>query len=505
MTSSTSTEADDVGAVATDPLQRQDAGQVVARGTTIRIVGYGIGMLTTAAASILLLRHLGVAAFGRYVTVTSVLAIVGGVTDAGLATVVGCDLALRRSDSERQRLLANLLGVRMVLTPLGVLAATLFAVIAGYGPTLVVGTVLAGTGLVLGSCQWTMVLPLWVDLRIVRWTVSDLLRQVAALLGIAVLVAARAGLEAFFAIPIVVAVVGIIATPLIRGRRVSWRPAFDRSTWRVLFRETLPLAASFVMDMFYFRLLIVLVSLLASTVATGLYATSFRVVEMLYGLTGLIGMTTLPLLTVAAADRRRLGDILQGLTEVGLIVGCYLVLLVVVLAGPVLEILGGDAYRAAAPVLRIQVVALIPVCLGHIWQGGLIALRSQRSLMIANGVALVTVVAAGILLIPEHGARGAAVAALAAELAFTGSLLISLIHAGGDVRPRFGGLWKGVAAMGAGLASVYVADLSWLAGATLATLAFGAVVAVTRALPEQFWATFAPRFPRQRPAPVASS
>ena len=112
-----------------EALRGADVGLRVIRGATVRGAGYGVGILITAAASVLLLRHLGVVDFGRYMTVASLVAIVGGLTDAGLSAVGSRDLALRRPGGERRRLLANLLGLRLVITPLGVLAAIAFALL----------------------------------------------------------------------------------------------------------------------------------------------------------------------------------------------------------------------------------------------------------------------------------------------------------------------------------------------------------------------------------------
>ena len=70
--------------LADDVLRSPEAGALVIRGGAVRTLGYGVGVGLTAVASILLLRHLGVADFGRFMTVTSLIAIVGGVTEAGL-------------------------------------------------------------------------------------------------------------------------------------------------------------------------------------------------------------------------------------------------------------------------------------------------------------------------------------------------------------------------------------------------------------------------------------
>ena len=125
-----------------EPLRSADVGLRLIRGGTVRVTGYGLSMLLTAVASVILLRYLGVADFGRYMTVATLIAIVGGVTDAGLTAVGARDLALLAPGEDRRGLLANLLGLRLLITPLGALAAIGFAIVAGYDRTLVLGTVL---------------------------------------------------------------------------------------------------------------------------------------------------------------------------------------------------------------------------------------------------------------------------------------------------------------------------------------------------------------------------
>jgi O-antigen/teichoic acid export membrane protein len=213
-----------------DLLRTPAAGRLVIRGAAVRGMGYGVGVLLVAAASVFLLRYLGVADFGRFATIMSLIAIVSGVTDAGLTAVGARDLPLR-ARAEQPRLLANLLGLRLLLTPLGVLGAAAFAIVAGYDDELVLGTLLAGAGLVLINAQATMMLPLQVDLRIGRLTAAEILRQALTVAGIVVLVAAGASLLPFFAVPIIVGLGVLAASPLLIGPNLVFRPALDRGSW----------------------------------------------------------------------------------------------------------------------------------------------------------------------------------------------------------------------------------------------------------------------------------
>ena len=285
-------------------LESPEAGAMVIRGGLLRAAGYGAGILITAAASVLLLRYLGVVELGRYATVVSLIGIVSGVTDAGITTVGARDLARLPTAEQRRHLLSNLVGLRLVLTPIGVLAAVLFTALAGFDEVLVLGTLVAGFGLVLLNVQVTMTLLLSVDLKVGRLAVVDVIRQAVALAGIAVLVAAGASLLPFFSVYILAGIVLLALTPLLVGPNMAWRPAFDRETQRHLIREALPLAAAIVMNVLYFRILVILMSLIASGFATGLFATSFRIFEILFLIPSLVLAVALPVVSVAAETVR---------------------------------------------------------------------------------------------------------------------------------------------------------------------------------------------------------
>ena len=271
------------------------------------------------------------------------------------------------------------------------------------------GTVLAGFGLVLVTCQTTMTLPLTVALRIGGLTALELAKQLVMLAAIALLVLVEAGLLPFFAVSIAVGLVALAVSPRLLGSELVWRPAFAAAEWRLLIRETLPLAAAVVIGVVYFRLLILLMSLLATAVETGLFATSFRVTELLYSVAALGVSVVLPVLSVAVEEPDRLRYMLQRMIEVAFILSTFLVLVVFILAEPVLELLGGPSYRDAAPVLRIQVFALIPVFLGQVLVMGLISVRRPSVQVVANGLAVPVLLVLGVVLIPREGATGAAV------------------------------------------------------------------------------------------------
>jgi len=476
-----------------DVLHTPEAGPKVIRGGALRFMGYAAGVLLGAAASIFLLRHLGVTDFGRYVTVMSLIAIVAGVTDAGLTVVGSRELAVRPAGEQRDRLVANILALRLVLTPVGVLLAVGFAIVAGYSDEMVLGTLLAGAGVVLVTAQGTMMLPLSVELKNGRITVAEVVKQFVTLLGIAALAIAGAELLPFFVVQILVGVVVIAITPLLLGRSGLFRPRLDRDEISPLIRLALPLAAAFVLSQLYFRVLVILVSLMSSERETGLFATSFRILELLVGIPLLLAGVVLPVAAAAAAtDPKRLAYVLQRISEAALVGAAGLAIVVAIAAEPLIVILGGEQYRGAGPILAIQAFALVGIFVSQAFTVGLLATRHQREIAITTALGLVSIFVLGLALIPAFDSTGAAVAAVAADLLLAVLTYIALRRAGPGRTLRFGFVPRvAVASLAAGVIA-FVPGVPQLALAAIAAAVYAVVAYAVGAVPREVLDAFRP-------------
>jgi O-antigen/teichoic acid export membrane protein len=470
-----------------------DAGARAVRGGMLRTAGYGFGFFLGIPTSVLLLRHLGVDEFARYATVVALLGIVSGITDAGLTAVGSRELALRPRGPERDELLATILGIRLIVTPIGVAFAVLFALVAGYSHALVLGTLAGGIGVVAVSVQATLLMPLPVEMQFGRVTIVDVLRQVLALAGVAVLVAIGAGLLPLLAVQAPLGILTLLATIALTSRGGLVRPHFERELAMTLLRQALPIAISLAFGVIYLRVLVILCGFLTSTTQTGYFGTSFRAFEVLWGLPILMLSAALPLLAVAGRDdRARLVGALQTMTEAALIFGLFIAIAIAVGARPILIALGGDQYRGASNTMRIQICAIVLVFVGQAWQLALVALHHQRAIAIANGVALVVVIVMGLILVPPFGAVGAAIAAVVAEAALAGSALFSLWKLERALLPsgRFAPRVLAIAAI-TGVGGALIPDARL--GACVGALAFVVLMFVTRSMPPELLAAFGAR------------
>ena len=465
------------------------------RGTAARTIGYFAGLALALGAMPLLTRHLGVVDYGRYVVVGSLITIVTIVADAGLTAVGVREYAVRDTEG-RRRLMRNLVAVRLVVAAIGSAGAVLFALIAGYNSVLVAGTALCGVGLALSVARQTYIIPLTAELRLGLATLLDLLRQALTVVGIVILVVAGAGLLAFFVLPIPVGAATLAVTLFtIRGHRRA-RPRVDVEEWRYLLAETLPAAAASVLASLFYRVAIVMMSLIAAAVQTGYFSVSFRVVEVFVAVPSLIVGSAYPVLSRAAdTDQQRLARGFQLLFDVSVVLGAWTALALAAGAEPVIAIIGGPDFAPAVPVLQIQALALAATFPVTLFGGTLWVVRAKRQLVVGDlvGVAL-AIVLTGVL-VPIAEAKGAAIAMLCAETLLAVWLGVALLWPRPELRPSLKVLPKVLVALAVGAALAF-APLPDLLAVALGSLAYLGVLLALRGIPPEIW--YAARSRRKR-------
>jgi O-antigen/teichoic acid export membrane protein len=465
-----------------DILDTAEAGPSVIRGSLLRLSAYLLGTLATVASSAVVIRHLGVINTGRYITVTAIVLIVLTVSDLGVTGIAVRDYS-SGPKGDRQRLLANLLGIRMTIAVGGLIIAVLFTVAVGYPLVMVIGTVIAGLGTLGLVVQDACAIPLQVGLRF-GWVAG---LQLAIQAGVAIeavlLALAGAGLLPFFATQIPIVLPALFVTVLVSGRDVRVLPTIDTKRWRQMLGRILPFSGAVVLSVIYFQIAQIMVSLISNAHQTGYFGVAFRVLVSFTALPPLLVSTALPMLARAARDdSERFDYASRRLAETMLLAGCGLALALFLGARFAVDVVAGAHFGHSVEVLRILAVALLGTFVIGARGYALLSLDRLRAMLACNALALVVVVVAGVPLISVYGAKGAAIGMVAAELTLAAGYEYSLTRGRRELGLGLGFVLRAAAAtvaaaavaLGLGLTPVIAATLG-LALYLAALLALGIV------------------------------
>ena len=472
------------------------AGGLIIRGGALRGLGYALGLLASLLAAAVMFRHIGVEGVGQYVTVVAVVGGLGGLSEAGL-TAVGVREYATLEGEERQHYMANLLALRWLLSLGGLVLAVAFVLVAGYGGTVVAGTVLYGIGFVLYLVQAVLVVPLQAHLRLGAVTGLEFLRQLAMALAIVLLVVAGAGLVPLLAVPIPATLLMLgVTVALVRG--MPLRPRLDRKVSRALMRDILPYSAASVFAVLYLRAIAVVLSLVSNETQTGYYGVGYRALEALVAIPPLVVSVALPLLARSARhDRERLRYALDRLFQAALILGIGTALAVGLAAELAVDILAGPGFEPSVAVLRILALGLVGSFLIPAWGYGLLSLGRHRAILIATGASFVVAVGLSAGLGATLGAKGGAIAVVAAELTLAFCYALLLFKPSPDLRTDLGPTIRVVAAGLVALAAgAPLVQVSSVLAAAVGIAVYGALLLALRAIPQELFVALRRSSPR---------
>jgi O-antigen/teichoic acid export membrane protein len=433
----------------------------VARNAAVRMAGEVVAKLASLAFFVVMARRLGADGFGEFqfaLALTGALIYLAGFgTDQLLAREVA------RQHGLAGRLLADAAAVKVLGGLLMLGAAVLiagFSDVSAEGRTAVV---IVGVGALLEvlSKSWHSIFQGYERLDLVSATLI-VQRTLTAAVGIVVLVSGG-GLVAASVVYAGGAAVAVVVSELWLRRLGVRRAPVDPSGWLPVMRAGVPIGVVSLLMIVLLRLDVTMLSFLSDAATVGVYAVAFRLVEATQFMGGAMAMAMLPWLARAGEELTRgfaLG--LKAVNALLLPIGLALVLF----ARPLIELLYGTEFERS--VLPLQILGLMTLLYGINAYASVSLVARYRPL--AYGRLLVPVIALNVVLnlvlIPPHGASGAAAAALA-----SGTLLaaLALWQARAVLGPAdLVGAFAGPLVAGAAMALVVVAlPVWWIAEAVL--------------------------------------
>lgn len=458
-------------APAVDPPAASAAGRMV--GDAAALVAGRLGVATLGwLGTLLIVRALSVDEFGRFTFIFGLLGLVATVTELGIGRVAVAGIL---EDKDPGAFAGTYVLLRGALGLLGYVVAVGAVALGGYSGDIVRATAVAGLVLVVATPSHAYVAVFQAHQRLRLMTPAAVLGQLGQV-GLTAAIAASGGSVLVFTIPAVACEVVILlwyrqlARPLLRLRyRVRW------AVWVALVREAVPLAIGGALATVYYRIDSVMLSKLDTFSSVGIYGVAYKFVDIVHFVPSAMMLATLPVLVRAWPDQPgQFAESFRRAFTVLVLVAMLFVVEFVLFAEPVIELLYGAEYSAAAGAASLVVGAECFAFFGSLAFTTLVAVGRHRLYPLVTLVGVVVNVGLNLWLIPARSFGGAALATLATEVVVVTLLWCALLrHA--DLRPSgLGPVLRTVPAgavaalLGFGLRQVVL----WPVAAGLTALAF---------------------------------
>jgi O-antigen/teichoic acid export membrane protein len=384
--------------------------------TSILAVRRILIMAISAVGTAVIARALGATEFGQFASALATFQLSLAFVDLGFSIVLTREMAQRPDERGMLTRSATQIGLLWSLAISLVLAG--LALASGTSGTreqcllvLAVGVALSGFG------HARAIFMVIFDTR--RIAFVELSVTATQLVAAAVLAGLGAGAVTIAATYAAAQITNTLIGAWLAYRRVD----AGRPTWSdrlSMLRDSLPVGIASVLASLYFVIGLVVLGWLITGPELGEFAAAAKVFALAIAVPGLLAGSTLGGLSSVAGRRDALESAAVRVTHWIAAAGLPVTVGIAVFAEPLMRLLFGSEFTAAAPVLRIFMITATLSLAANVLGTLLNALRIVRPQLVFNTVALGISIAGLLLVVPDHGVQGAAWTGVVAEIVIVG-------------------------------------------------------------------------------------
>ncbi|MBN2087602.1 flippase [Candidatus Peregrinibacteria bacterium] len=411
-----------------------------------------IGKVVTAGLSIIVLKiisgYLGTAGYGDYTTVYQFLAFFGIAADFGIYTITVKEMS--KDESRIPMILGNILGLRTGLAILAMVAAVVVAfLIPSYADTVIpMGVLVATMATIFTLLNGTVSSVLQVHLKMQYATIGLVIGKIVSVIYMAVVAYVLFTgdlVNGFYHLMWAgvlgnLVMFGITLYYVLRYTKITYR--FDFSFWKKMFITSLPYGVALMLNTMYFRLDVILMTVMlphttlmadgtsqcsatmCGDTEVGLYGVAMRFLEMLVIIPIYFMNSVLPVMTRFIEEQsQRIKELMQYsfdflvATGIPILVGGFVLAVPIIMFISDSEFVSGNEYVYGSDVaVRILMFAMLFSFINSLFGFTLVVLNKQMKLMIINAGCVLFNMIANLIAIPYWGFRGASITSVFSEL-----------------------------------------------------------------------------------------
>jgi len=419
--------------------------RAIAGNTVVQVAGKFIGVLLGILTVAVMTRHLGQAGYGQFTTAVSFLQFFGILVDFGLTLTMIRMLA--EPGADESRIASNIFTLRLASGAAFFGTAALIGLLFPYPAVIKAAIALGSLSFLCISLSSVLVGVFQKKLAVHKAAAAEVAGRLVLFGG--VVAASRLGWGLLAIVGILVAgnAAQLLLNLIFARRLLRLRPAFDRTLWREIVRQSWPLGLSIAFNLVYLKGDVIILSLTRPQNEVGLYGAAYKILDVITIIPTVFMGLVLPVLAGAwtAGDRaafaRRLGrafDFLS-LLAVPLAVGTFAV------AGDLMGFVAGTEFAAAGAPLAVLMLAGSMVFWSALFGHAVIALGLQKKMIWGYAIDAAVSIALYLLFIPSYGAMGAAWVTLFSE-AFIAAATAAVVLRGSGSRLPLRNLGKALLA-----------------------------------------------------------
>jgi O-antigen/teichoic acid export membrane protein len=342
-----------------------------------KIASSFLGVLSIA----LLIRNFSSADYGFYATVIAYLTFASVLADMGLYTLMSRETANCSSQKEYEKISSSIFTLRFIFTILVFSLAPLLALLLPYPAevkNLIFPAILAFIPL---SLNQVLVGIFQKELAVFKISLSELIGRLVFIGLIFLFVKFQINLIAIIFSLAFANLLNFFLTFVFSRKYVKISFHFDLSILKKLSKESFPLAVIILLNLVYFKVDSLMLSLMKGTDDYAIYSVAYKILEVLVIFPGMFLGLVLPFLSRASNISEKFHDIAQKTFDFLMILAVPLLFGGLLLAKPIINLIANEKFPQAVPTFQILLFAVFMIFLGNLFSHLIIALKKQKKLV----------------------------------------------------------------------------------------------------------------------------
>lgn len=414
-----------------------------------RIVAVALSLFSLG----IIARYLGKEGFGDYSLILSFLYVFNILADLGLYSLMTREIS--RPEADEKKIASNIFTLRLVALFVFLSLAVILVWVFPYTQRVKLGIVIASFGYLFLSASQVLMGIFQKYLKIDKAGIADIVGRLTQLALVVIFIYFRLGLFWLLISLNISCVVNFIFNWVFAKKYVRFGLAFDFPFWKNIFKETLPIAASIVLTLVYFKFDTIFLSLkfinrgsINPMADVGVYNVAYKILEgLIYFPSMFVGLIMPILSRFALSEKEQFKRVFQKTFDVLVIFVVPIMIGLMVLAGPIVVLIGGKDFVDSAPVLKILSIAVGLIFFGNLFGSSIIALNRQKTGACIYLGGMIFNIVTNLIFIPKYSYLGASWTTVATELLVTVLMFLLIykdIKYAPSLRPALKSLFSGL-------------------------------------------------------------
>jgi len=393
---------------------KMDTVRRITRNTAYVLGGNMLAALMTFLINAYIARYLGSEVFGRYSFVFAYLAFFMVISVFGIDAILVREFS--RSEGRSNRLLSAGIIIKLATSFLASLISAVLIMFLPYSSSIRLAVILASIGLVFYSVAQTLSALFQARLEMIYSSIATILSRLV-FLGLTAYVVLTNGGFVKMVVASSAAFMAQLALMYVFSRKKFTFIKPDMGITRAILVESWPLALMNLFITAYFRIGVVILSLVKGTEQVGFYSAAYMITEAPAMISVAFMTSMFPLMSLYfKSSNAQFKEIYVKSFKYMAILGMPIVVGGFLLRKEIISLVYGASYSVSASAFGILIFGCVLMILNVVLASTITAIDRQKLNMFVVGLATALNLVLNLAMIPKLGFIGTAIAAVATEL-----------------------------------------------------------------------------------------